>query len=96
MLTLLECLGLVAGTLTTFSFLPQAIKILRTRDVSAISLVMYSAFCSGVFLWLVFGIVIGSISLVLTNAITLLFATSILYLKITIERQKKLNPSASQ
>ena len=80
MLTLLECLGLVAGTLTTFSFLPQAIKILRTRDVSAISLVMYSAFCSGVFLWLVFGIVIGSISLVLTNAIKLLFATSIFFL----------------
>lgn len=83
---LIECLGLAAGTLTTFSFLPQIIKIWRTRDVSAISLVMYSAFCLGVFLWFLFGIVIGSISMILTNSISFLFTASILYLKITIER----------
>ncbi|MBX9787244.1 MAG: SemiSWEET transporter [Alphaproteobacteria bacterium] len=83
---LIESLGLAAGTLTTFSFLPQVIKIWRTQDVSAISLMMYAAFCFGVFLWLLFGIAIGSISLILTNGITFLFAASILYLKITIER----------
>lgn len=86
MLILIESLGLAAGTLTTFSFVPQVIKIWRTRDVSAISLMMYAAFCCGVFLWLLFGIVIGSIAMILTNGITLLFAASILYLKITIEQ----------
>ncbi|MBY0272376.1 MAG: SemiSWEET transporter [Alphaproteobacteria bacterium] len=83
--TLIESLGLAAGMLTTFSFLPQVIKIWRTRDVSAISLMMYSAFCLGVFLWLLFGIGIGSISMILTNSVTFLFAASILYLKITME-----------
>ncbi|OFW69884.1 MAG: hypothetical protein A2X70_04165 [Alphaproteobacteria bacterium GWC2_42_16] len=95
-MSLLECLGLVAGTLTTFSFLPQVIKIWRTRDVSSISLIMYSAFCIGVFLWLVFALSIGSISLALTNGGTLLFASCVLYFKITIERKKKLSPSSNR
>jgi MtN3 and saliva related transmembrane protein len=89
MITLIECLGLAAGMLTTFSFLPQAIKILQTRDVSSISLLMYTIFCLGVVLWLVYGIALGSIALIIANGITLCFSSSILFLKIYIGREKK-------
>ena len=85
MITLIECLGLAAGMLTTFSFLPQIIKIWRTRDVSSISLLMYSLFCFGILLWLVYGVVLGSIALTLTNGVTLCFAICILSLKIFID-----------
>ncbi|MBS0271608.1 MAG: SemiSWEET transporter [Proteobacteria bacterium] len=95
MITLLECLGLCAGTLTTFSFLPQVIKILQTRDVSSISLLMYSLFCFGVFLWLLYGIILESISLILTNSITLIFSLCVLTLKIYIERKNQLKHASS-
>ncbi len=89
MMALIECLGLTAGMLTTFSFLPQAIKIWQTRDVSSISLLMYSIFCFGVVLWLIYGIALGSIALIIANGITLCFSTCILFLKILIEGENK-------
>jgi len=90
MISAIECVGLFAGTLTTFSFLPQVIKIWRTRDVSSISILMYSLFCLGVFLWDIYGIVLGSIALIMANSITLFLAICILSLKIYIEKQNKL------
>ncbi|OJW49131.1 MAG: hypothetical protein BGO67_11245 [Alphaproteobacteria bacterium 41-28] len=89
MISLIECLGLAGGTLTTFSFLPQAIKIWQTRDVSSISLLMYSIFCVGVMFWLIYGIALGSIALIIANGITLCFSTSILFLKIYIGAKNK-------
>jgi len=89
MFTLIECLGLTAGMLTTFSFLPQVIKIWQTRDVGSISLLMYSIFCFGVILWLIYGIALGSIALIIANGFTLCFSASILFLKILIEIKNK-------
>jgi MtN3 and saliva related transmembrane protein len=89
MFSLVECLGLAGGTLTTFSFLPQAIKILHTRDVSSISLLMYSIFCLGVVFWLIYGIALGSIALIIANGLTLCFSSSILVLKFIIESKNK-------
>ena len=89
MMVLIECLGLTAGILTTFSFLPQVIKIWQTRDVSSISLLMYSIFCFGVLLWLIYGIALGSIALIIANGITLCFSTCILVLKIFIDIKNK-------
>ena len=53
---LIDWVGSVAAFLTTASFIPQAWHTFRTRDVSGISLGMYSLFTSGVALWLVYGI----------------------------------------
>lgn len=78
----MEWLGIAAGILTTGSFAPQAVKILRTRKVQDISLFMYIAFVSGVALWIAYGLAIGSASLVLANVITFLLAGSILVMKI--------------
>ena len=79
---MLEIVGLFAGFLTTLSFLPQAIKIIRTRQTESISLIMYSAFVAGVFLWIVYGIIINSIPLLMWNVLTFALAGTILTLKV--------------
>jgi MtN3 and saliva related transmembrane protein len=77
-----DIIGYLAACLTTFSFLVQAIKSWRTKDLSGISVGMYTMFASGVALWLVYGLVINSMPLIVTNALTLVFALSILVMKI--------------
>ena len=78
----IDIIGYLAALLTTFSFLVQAIQSWRTRDLSGISLGMYSMFTLGVALWLIYGIVIESWPLIVTNALTFLFALSILLMKL--------------
>lgn len=75
-------LGLVAGTLTTAAFLPQLIKVWKSRSTKDISLAMYIVICLGILLWLIFGLCIGSLPVIAANAVTLLIATAILILKI--------------
>jgi MtN3 and saliva related transmembrane protein len=77
-----EWVGYVAATLTTFAFVPQALKTLRTRDTRAISLGMYVVFAIGLCFWLAYGIVLGSWPIILSNIITLALALVILALKI--------------
>ena len=75
-------IGLLAAFGTTVSFLPQAIKTIQTKDTSGISLGMYSLFTAGTLLWLIYGILSGSIPVTIANAITLIFASIILVYKI--------------
>ncbi len=85
----LEWLGYSAATLTTGSFALQAWHTFRTRDVSGISLGMYSAFTLGVALWLGYGVVLRSWPITIANAITLALAASILIMKVTIESRER-------
>ncbi len=82
-------LGYIAATLTTASFVPQALLTLRTRNVAGISLGMYAAFTAGVTLWLAYGVALGQWPIILANALTLLLASVILVMKITVERQRR-------
>ncbi|MFM1807025.1 MAG: hypothetical protein RL212_1284 [Pseudomonadota bacterium] len=75
-------LGYTAAVLTTLSFLPQAIRIYRTKNTDAISFWMYSIFSAGVFLWLIYGVLIQAWPVVIANAITLLLSLWILWMKI--------------
>lgn len=75
-------LGLVAGALTTVSFLPQLAKAWRTRSTKDISLTMYVVITTGVLLWLIYGMFIESYPVILANAVTLIIAALILALKI--------------
>ena len=77
-----DWLGYVAATLTTASFVPQAWLIFRTRNVSGISLAMYSAFTLGIALWLAYGVMLGAWPIIIANIITLVLATCILVMKI--------------
>jgi len=71
-----------AATLTTAAFLPQALHIIRYKDTRAISLHMYVAFATGVLLWMVFGLLIGNLPIVISNAITLGLALAIIAMKL--------------
>lgn len=78
-------IGSLAAFFTTFSFLPQAIKVIKTKDTSGISLGMYSMFVLGVFLWLVYGLQTGDLPIICANATTFIFASIILTTKIVVE-----------
>ncbi len=75
-------IGLFAAFATTFSFLPQAVKTIQTKNTSGISLSMYGLFTLGTLLWLIYGIMSGSLPVALANAVTLIFASIILVYKI--------------
>ncbi len=77
-----DLIGYLAAILTTCSFVPQAWLTFRTRDVSGISLGMYSVFTTGVALWLAYGVLLGAWPIVVPNAITLALAVAILVMKL--------------
>jgi len=73
-----DFIGAIAATLTTLSFLPQAILVLRTRETRGISLSMYSVFTLGVALWILYGIKLGAVPVIVANAVTFCLALCIL------------------
>ena len=80
--SLTELIGVVAAMLTTISFVPQVWHSFKTRDVSGISLVMYSIFTVGIALWLAYGILLKAWPLIVANGITLTLAMAILLMKL--------------
>ncbi|NEQ73287.1 MAG: hypothetical protein F6K23_09525 [Okeania sp. SIO2C9] len=81
-MNLVTALGLLAGSLTTISFLPQVIKTWRTRSTKDISLEMFAIFCSGVLIWIIYGILVKDTPVIFTNVATLTLASPILWFKL--------------
>ena len=77
-----EIIGYISGALNTFCFLPQVIKIWRTRQTHDLSLPMYIANTTGTTLWLIYGILLAQPPIWIANGTALLFVGSILILKI--------------
>jgi MtN3 and saliva related transmembrane protein len=75
-------MGTAAAILTTVSFVPQAVKTLRTRETLAISLWMYALFTVGIACWFGYGIVLHSWPMIVSNAVTFVLAAAILALKL--------------
>lgn len=75
-------LGIVAGTLTTIAFVPQVVRIWRTRSTHDISLSMFCIFSLGVVCWLCYGIALGSWPIILANLVTLVLSLTVLYFKL--------------
>ena len=89
-------IGFVAAVSTTLSFIPQVLQSYRSRDVSGISLGMYSFFTFGVGLWLVYGLMTHAWPVIIANALTLLLALSILGLKLaSLKKAPRTQPHAS-
>jgi len=86
-LNYIEIIGLCAAVLTTAAFLPQVYKTWKTKDVSALSLPMLSMFFVGVFLWLVYGLLLSSSSLILANSITLVSVLLLFIFKIKYRKK---------
>lgn len=79
---LIDSIGLVAGLLTTTAFIPQVLKIYRSKSGKDISARMFSLFSAGIVLWLVYGILLRSLPLILSNAVTLVLSLTIIALKL--------------
>jgi MtN3 and saliva related transmembrane protein len=79
--------GLVAGVLTTIAFVPQLLKIYRTKSGRDVSARMFVIFSLGVALWLAYGIMIRSLPVIVANAVTLVLALAIMGLKIRYARR---------
>ena len=77
-----DMIGLVAAVLTTISFLPQTLLVLRTGKTDGISLCMYALFTTGVAGWLLYGVLVGALPIILANSVTLALAATILLLKV--------------
>lgn len=78
----MQYIGIIAAILTTASFVPQAIQVIKTKDTKGISLVMYICFVLGVFLWTIHGININDYAIIAANGITFVLASIILCYKI--------------
>jgi MtN3 and saliva related transmembrane protein len=79
---LIPWIGLLAACCTTLSFLPQAIKIIKTKNTEGISLFMYVLFVIGVIFWFFYGLFKLDVPIMLANGITLALASVILYFKV--------------
>ena len=75
-------LGLAAGTLTTISFIPQVIKLYKTKDAKDLSTATFCIFSCGVFLWLIYGIIIHEWPIIIANSITLILTFIIIVMKL--------------
>lgn len=79
---LVQAIGLIAACCTTFAFVPQAVRAVRTRQTKDISLLTFLMLVIGILLWLAYGVMIGDLPLILSNAITLGLASAILAVKL--------------
>ena len=84
-----EIVGYIAAMLSVICFIPQAIKILLTKDTNAISFWMYFLFLLSVIFWLIYGLMLGSLPIIFKNIFVIIFAGIILGLKIKDLMRKK-------
>ena len=75
-------IGLAAAFCTTIAFLPQVIKTWRTRSTKDISLAMFLVFTTGMFLWLIYGVILRDVPLIAANGTTFVLSGTILYFKL--------------
>ena len=77
-----EILGFAAGFLTTVAFIPQVVKIWRSKQARDVSLPAFATFTVGIGIWIVYGVVKDAPPIVLWNVITLVLSIAILAMKI--------------
>ncbi|MFN5744547.1 MAG: SemiSWEET transporter [Methylococcaceae bacterium] len=80
-----DLVGIIAGTLTTLSFVPQVFKTWRSRSARDISTGMFLLFSLGVALWLIYGLAIQSMPIIVSNVLTLILSCSIIAMKIAFK-----------
>ena len=79
---IIKYIGFFAAFCTTIAFLPQAIKVYKSRSTKDISLYMFLIFTIGVLSWLIYGIIINDLPIILANAVTLVLSFFILLYKL--------------
>lgn len=82
----IQVLGLLAGALTTAAFLPQVVKTWKSRSAKDLSLGMFSLFCLGVAMWLIYGLAVKDVPVIAANLLTLLLASTLLFFKLRFKQ----------
>ena len=77
-----EIIGLLAAFLTTSAFIPQVYKIYKEKKAQGVSLTMYLIMFVGVLLWLVYGVLIGSIAIIIANSVTAILQLLVIIFKL--------------
>ena len=77
-----ESIGIIAAILTTSAFIPQVYKIYKEKKAQGVSLTMYLIMFVGVLLWLVYGVLIGSIAIIVANSVTAVLQLFVLIFKL--------------
>jgi MtN3 and saliva related transmembrane protein len=81
-MALLDYTGYLAAICTTGAYIPQVLRVWRTRSTTDISLKMFLVLVTGLSLWLTYGLWRGELPLVLANGTTLVLASIILFFKL--------------
>lgn len=85
----IEVLGLIAGVLTTAAYVPQVFRTWRLKSAGDISLLMISLTSAGIFLWFLYGLYIGSLSVMIANLITCILTLTVLVMKIRYGKNRE-------
>ena len=86
-----EAIGILAGIISCTTFMPQVVKTWRSRSTKDVSLLMFILAGVGTSLWLLYGILINSFSLIFTNVVVLLLSLIMIILKLRYNNESK-NP----
>ena len=78
----INLLGLVAGSITTFSYLPQVIKTLKTKSAHDVSIEMAALLCLGAVLWTIYGFWVNALPIILANSVSFCLVFALLTLKL--------------
>lgn len=81
-----EYLGFLAGIVTTVSFVPQVVRVYQNKSGRDVSLWMVLLLSAGTFLWLLYGLMLGSFPIILANAVTFALVVVISILKLHYAR----------
>lgn len=86
---MIEILGYISATITTIAFLPQIIKTFKTKSAKDVSMGMFVLFTTGVFLWIIYGILTNTIPVLIANAVIFCLSLTQIILKIKYDKLKK-------
>ena len=75
-------LGLFAGTLTTIAYVPEALRVAKTKSTKSLSAVWLELLLLGMILWLIYGFAMNSVPLIASNAVSILLVSFLLIMKI--------------
>ncbi len=81
-----ELIGFIAATLTTIAYLPQMLKIIKTKSAKGVSLYMYLVMLTGVVLWLIYGLQVNSMPIIVANTVTTIFIFIIIIYKLKFDK----------
>jgi MtN3 and saliva related transmembrane protein len=79
---LVDFIGYIAATLTTAAFLPQVLKVWKSKSTKDLALPTLLSFTLGVGMWLAYGVLVKSTPIIIANVVTLVLNLAILRFKL--------------